>query len=682
MSQLSPDDLVLTLRANMTELETAMSRVEGKLTDVERTTQTTTNNMTKLFQNAASVIQAVIASKIVMSIKNILDEESKMITQFNALKATGNFDKIADQFNRLEEATGGLVNKMDLIPSINRAFAFGIDLSGDRLLKFTALAQKTAALMGTDLTNAFNDLITGVGRQSKMILDNLGVLVDLDVAYNKFAKTLGKTSEELTDTEKKTALLNETITALEQNTKEIDISSITSNWEKMTKRLESGWKDVKGAFAGYVNEVMDWSEKLGAYIWDMLHPFEVFYAEAMQKAREESEIQKRYNTSLNAMSAERRKMIEESSFLQEKWRKEIEKQYEIEKKMAFFDFFQKMIDDAKILNQVVSLEDFSKKTLLAIEGFQKGLGVVTASSEKEIVKANEKANKDKEREQKELERRLQKKRDLAKTVAELELGDLKMKDFETEEQYRNHLTEIERNTGEWMAHSTKDLLHWKTSYEFAIMDAARKNEEILKNAKLAMEDLFKISSESMVGMEAKSPMESMMLAQSEASVAFIRQEEERAAMLEQTWENAYTGVANVAQNTMFQMWDALVKGEELKAEQVIGSLLYQAGAGLVSDGIANLWKAAAMAFYNPAAAGPLASIAAGEIAVGTAMGYGGQKMMPTQNSGSAGATERNITNEQQPTVINVKVSAFGDSVAEAVSGMTPVLKAARRQKVI
>ena len=682
MSQLSPDDLVLTLRANMTELETAMSRVEGKLTDVERTTQTTTNNMTKLFQNAASVIQAVIASKIVMSIKNILDEESKMITQFNALKATGNFDKIADQFNRLEEATGGLVNKMDLIPSINRAFAFGIDLSGDRLLKFTALAQKTAALMGTDLTNAFNDLITGVGRQSKMILDNLGVLVDLDVAYNKFAKTLGKTSEELTDTEKKTALLNETITALEQNTKEIDISSITSNWEKMTKRLESGWKDVKGAFAGYVNEVMDWSEKLGAYIWDMLHPFEVFYAEAMQKAREESEIQKRYNTSLNAMSAERRKMIEESSFLQEKWRKEIEKQYEIEKKMAFFDFFQKMIDDAKNLNQVVSLEDFSKKTLLAIEGFQKGLGVVTASSEKEIVKANEKANKDKEREQKELERRLQKKRDLAKTVAELELGDLKMKDFETEEQYRNHLTEIERNTGEWMAHSTKDLLHWKTSYEFAIMDAARKNEEILKNAKLAMEDLFKISSESMVGMEAKSPMESMMLAQSEASVAFIRQEEERAAMLEQTWENAYTGVANVAQNTMFQMWDALVKGEELKAEQVIGSLLYQAGAGLVSDGIANLWKAAAMAFYNPAAAGPLASIAAGEIAVGTAMGYGGQKMMPTQNSGSAGATERNITNEQQPTVINVKVSAFGDSVAEAVSGMTPVLKAARRQKVI
>jgi len=413
-----------------------------------------------------------------------------------------------------------------------------------------------------------------------------------------------------------------------------------------------------------------------------LHPFEVSYAEAMQKAREESEIQKRYNTSLNAMSAERRKMIEESSFLQEKWRKEIEKQYEIEKKMAFFDFFQKMIDDAKILNQVVSLEDFSKKTLLAIEGFQKGLGVVTASSEKEIVKANEKANKDKEREQKELERRLQKKRDLAKTVAELELGDLKMKDFETEEQYRNHLTEIERNTGEWMAHSTKDLLHWKTSYEFAIMDAARKNEEILKNAKLAMEDLFKISSESMVGMEAKSPMESMMLAQSEASVAFIRQEEERAAMLEQTWENAYTGVANVAQNTMFQMWDALVKGEELKAEQVIGSLLYQAGAGLVSDGIANLWKAAAMAFYNPAAAGPLASIAAGEIAVGTAMGYGGQKMMPTQNSGSAGATERNITNEQQPTVINVKVSAFGDSVAEAVSGMTPVLKAARRQKVI
>jgi len=687
MAQFTDQDLVLTLKANVEDLQAAMKKVEEKLEDVDKNTKKTSSNMTKAFKDAANTIQTIITGKIVMSIKRILDEDSKLISQLNALKATGNFDKIASQFNQLEAATGGLVNKMELLPSINKAFAFGIDLSNDRLTKFTALAQKTALIMGTDLTSAFNDLIVGVARQSKLILDNLGVIVDIEKANRDYAKSLGKTSDALTDNEKKTALLNQVIQKLEENTKGIDVTKLITPWEKMVSRIEVGIKDVRMEFAGFVNDVMDWSEGLGGAIYEFLYSTEEINKE-LKKMDDLAEIEYRYQNSLKIMSADRKKIIEDSVVQQIRWRKEIEKQYELEQKMAFVSVFQKIIDDAKQVDEILSLEEISKKSLVQFEGFQKGLNTITDTTGKELEKANEKNKKDKEKQDREEQKRLEKLRQLAKEAAELQLGDLKMSDFNTEQEYRDHLQKVAEYTDEIMQHGEEAIKDLKIRYSFDLILKERQKqaekeamEESIKNAKLTADTLTKIQEDFMSGVGAKSLLESMLPSREQAAAA-AKQEEERAALLEQTWENAYNTISNVAQNTMFQMWDAMIKGEEIKAQQVIGSLLYQAGAGLVSDGIANLWKAAAMAFYNPAAAGPLAGIAAGEIAAGTAMGYAGQKIMPAQSSGSAGATERNAVAEQQPTVINVKVSAFGDSVAEAVNGMTPVLKTAKRQKII
>ena len=44
-----------------------------------------------------------------------------------------------------------------------------------------------------------------MGRQSIMMLDNLGIIVDTQKAYDDYAKSIGKASSELTDQEKKIA---------------------------------------------------------------------------------------------------------------------------------------------------------------------------------------------------------------------------------------------------------------------------------------------------------------------------------------------------------------------------------------------------------------------------------------------------------------------------------------------
>lgn len=62
--------------------------------------------------------------------------------------------------------------------------------------------------MGISTTQAFNDIVTGLGRMSPLILDNLGITVDLEATTAKYAATLGKSADALTDAERKQALVN------------------------------------------------------------------------------------------------------------------------------------------------------------------------------------------------------------------------------------------------------------------------------------------------------------------------------------------------------------------------------------------------------------------------------------------------------------------------------------------
>jgi hypothetical protein len=98
-------------------------------------------------------------------------------------------------------------------------------------------------MTGQSMTEAFNDITLGVARQSRMILDNLGIIIDADKAYQDYAKTLGKTAESLTETEKRQAFMN----------------AVVKSGDDMIKRLGSG----QGALEG-VNKLV----AAQANLWD------------------------------------------------------------------------------------------------------------------------------------------------------------------------------------------------------------------------------------------------------------------------------------------------------------------------------------------------------------------------------------------------------------------------------
>jgi len=113
--------------------------------------------------------------------------------------------------NDLREVSRGTVKETDLMKQSNQAMLLmGKDISSS-LPGMMEIARAAAKATGQDANFMFESLVTGMGRGSKLMLDNLGIIVDVDKANEKYARSLGKQASQLTDAEKKQAFYNETL---------------------------------------------------------------------------------------------------------------------------------------------------------------------------------------------------------------------------------------------------------------------------------------------------------------------------------------------------------------------------------------------------------------------------------------------------------------------------------------
>jgi ABC-type transporter Mla subunit MlaD len=108
----------------------------------------------------------------------------------------------------MRPATLGLVSDFDLMKQANNAMTLGIVRSEEEFGELVKGATVLGRTLGIDTTHALESLTIGLGRQSKLVLDNLGIIVDTEKAYADYAEQLGITVSEMSDAEKKTAFLN------------------------------------------------------------------------------------------------------------------------------------------------------------------------------------------------------------------------------------------------------------------------------------------------------------------------------------------------------------------------------------------------------------------------------------------------------------------------------------------
>lgn len=134
--------------------------------------------------------------------------------QFDRLKTSGEElaaglgSSLDEIISKLDEAAQGAISDSDLIGSANAAMMLGLGANADQLANLMEVAALRGRAMGLSTTQAFNDIVRGIGRMSPMILDNLGIMIDAESRYSAYAETMGIAADEIDGVMKRQILLN------------------------------------------------------------------------------------------------------------------------------------------------------------------------------------------------------------------------------------------------------------------------------------------------------------------------------------------------------------------------------------------------------------------------------------------------------------------------------------------
>ena len=175
-----------------------------------------------LAQGAMAGFAATITNVALRAVKDLAGGITEFITDTSKVNAIttafGNFsDSIGvsaeEMIDKLGPATRGLVSDFDLMQITNNAVALGIVENTDQWAEWGRIATAAGRAVGRDTTSALNDISTGLGRMSPLILDNLGITIDMARETQEWAAANDRVAASITEAEKKQLFMNAALEA-------------------------------------------------------------------------------------------------------------------------------------------------------------------------------------------------------------------------------------------------------------------------------------------------------------------------------------------------------------------------------------------------------------------------------------------------------------------------------------
>ena len=188
-----------------------------------------------IFENTMSTIRSrllVYNFAMGMGIKQTIEftkqaaKVADMSRAFTTLTGTG--ENAALSVSKISRAVKGTMSQMDLFKQANNAMILGVTRNTDEMAEMFKIAQTLGAALGVDTAHAVESLITGIGRQSRLMLDNIGIIVKADEAYKAYADGLGITTDKLTDAQKKQAFFTAAMESARTKAAELGNQQLTA----------------------------------------------------------------------------------------------------------------------------------------------------------------------------------------------------------------------------------------------------------------------------------------------------------------------------------------------------------------------------------------------------------------------------------------------------------------------
>jgi len=148
----------------------------------------------------------------------------------------------SSMLDAIQKASGHTVDQFTALKAANKAMIFGLIDSADQMGELTTMARVLGNAMGQDTAKSIDDLTTALGRQTPLILDNLGLISDVTGWQEQYAEQLGKTVDQLTEAEKKQSFVNGALAIGRE--KVAELGGITVTTADASDHLSAVWSDL------------------------------------------------------------------------------------------------------------------------------------------------------------------------------------------------------------------------------------------------------------------------------------------------------------------------------------------------------------------------------------------------------------------------------------------------------
>ena len=187
---------------------------------------------------------------------------------FNTL--SGGANNAAISMTKLKLATNGTMSEMAIFEQANNAMILGVTNNSDEMSEMFDMAQRLGRALGVDTERSIQSLVTGLGRQSVKMLDNIGIIVKSNEAYEDYAKANNKVASELTDGEKRQAFFTAALESGRKKMQQLGPETLTA--KDSFDRFGATMSDVATSFGeasspaitSFMDQFSDWVFRLTA----------------------------------------------------------------------------------------------------------------------------------------------------------------------------------------------------------------------------------------------------------------------------------------------------------------------------------------------------------------------------------------------------------------------------------
>lgn len=183
---------------------------------------------------------------------NFVGELAQTGETLGSLRAS--FDQLggsADSINRARDASLGLVRELDLLRISNQGLLLDIPNLNDNFEKIADAGARLANTLGRDVTGTIDQLTQAIGRGQTRQLQQLGILVDQREAYERYAESIGKSVDALTESERVTARQQEALRQLDGFLESTEAA--TDSVANAAQALSIAYQDLRDRFSEAFN---------------------------------------------------------------------------------------------------------------------------------------------------------------------------------------------------------------------------------------------------------------------------------------------------------------------------------------------------------------------------------------------------------------------------------------------